>query len=267
MSSTRRARKEEQKEERRQIIIDAAWQLFQETPYPEVTMAQVAERTKLAKGTLYLYFTTKEELFLAVVEQELTKWFEDVNLHLLALDASRGNAPAARPRPSRARRGPAAAPAPAKDAAADVAVLLATSLAARSAMTRLLTILHSVLEQNVGYEAALRFKLSLLTNVERTGALLERCLPSLAPGQGGPLLIRMYALVIGMRQVCDPSDVIRDIRSRPDMALFRIDFGEELRTSFAVLLGAASALPLGPERLGAPALRGMSPVERRRPET
>ncbi|AUX40831.1 TetR family transcriptional regulator [Sorangium cellulosum] len=264
MSSTRRARKEEQKEERRQIIIDAAWQLFQETPYPEVTMAQVAERTRLAKGTLYLYFTTKEELFLAVVDQELTKWFEDVNLHLRALDASRGEAHTARPRPARTRRGAAAPP---KDAAANVAALLATSLAARSAMTRLLTILHSVLEQNVSYEAALRFKLSLLTNVERTGSLLERCLPSLSPGQGGPLLIRMYALVIGMRQVCDPSDVIRDIRSRPDMALFRIDFGEELRTSFAVLLGAASAPPLGPERLGSPALRGMSSVDRRRPES
>ncbi|HTN84310.1 MAG TPA: helix-turn-helix domain-containing protein, partial [Sorangium sp.] len=98
MSSTRRARKEEQKEERRRFIIDAAWQLFQETPYPEVTMAQVAERTRLAKGTLYLYFTTKEELFLAVVDQELVKWFDDVNRHLAHFGASQGEPSAARPR-------------------------------------------------------------------------------------------------------------------------------------------------------------------------
>ncbi|WP_437591896.1 TetR/AcrR family transcriptional regulator [Sorangium sp. So ce1000] len=264
MSSTRRARKEEQKEERRRFIIDAAWQLFQETPYPEVTMAQVAERTRLAKGTLYLYFTTKEELFLAVVDQELSKWFHDVDIHLTHFCASRGDASAVRPRPSRARRG--APLASAEDASASVASILSTTLAARDAMTRLLGILHSVLEQNVSYEAALRFKLSLLGHIERTGVLLERCLPSLAPGHGGPTLIRMYALLIGMRQVCDPSDVIRDIRSRPDMGLFRINFGEEIRASFTHLLSGASAPPLAPERLGAAVLRGMSSVERRRPE-
>ncbi|XXX79719.1 TetR family transcriptional regulator [Sorangium sp. So ce134] len=264
MSSTRRARKEEQKEERRRLIIDAAWQLFQETPYLEVTMAQVAERTRLAKGTLYLYFTTKEELFLAVVDQELAKWFHEVDIRLTHFGASQGEAAAARPRPPRARRGAPAAPG--ADAAASIASILSTTLVARDAMTRLLSILHSVLEQNVSYEAALRFKLSLLANVERTGALLERCVPSLAPGQGGPILIRMYALLIGMRQVCDPSDVIRDIRSRPDMGLFRINFGEEIRASFATLLSGATAPPLTPERLGGPALHGMTSVERRRSE-
>lgn len=264
MSSTRRARKEEQKEERRRLIIDAAWQLFQETPYLEVTMAQVAERTRLAKGTLYLYFTTKEELFLAVVDQEFAKWIHEVDIRLTHFGASQGEASAARPRPSRARRG--APSAPAADAAAGIASILSTTLVARDAMTRLLSILHSVLEQNVSYEAALRFKLSLLAHVERTGALIERCLPSLAPGQGGPILVRMYALLIGMRQVCDPSDVIRDIRSRPDMGLFRINFGEEIRASFAILLSGAIAPPLGPERLGAPVLRGMTSVERRRSE-
>ncbi|WP_437726545.1 TetR/AcrR family transcriptional regulator [Sorangium sp. So ce861] len=264
MSSTRRARKEEQKEERRRIIIDAAWQLFQETPYLEVTMAQVAERTRLAKGTLYLYFTTKEELFLAVVDQELAKWFHEVDIRLTHFGASQGEEAAPRPRAPRARRGAPAAPG--ADAAGSIASILSTTLVARDAMTRLLSILHSVLEQNVSYEAALRFKLSLLASIERTGALLERCLPSLAPGQGGPILIRMYALLIGMRQVCDPSDVIRDIRSRPDMGLFRINFGEEIRASFAILLSGAIAPPLAPERLGAPALHGMTSAERRRPE-
>lgn len=225
-------------------------------------MAQVAERTKLAKGTLYLYFTTKEELFLAVIDQELTKWFDEVNLRLALLDPSRGEPAAARPRPARPRRGP-----PPKDTAVEIASILSTTLAARDAMTRLLTILHSVLEQNVSYEAALRFKLSLLAHVERTGALLERCLPSLGRGRGGRTLIRMYALLIGMRQVCDPSDVIRDIRSRPDMDVFRIDFGEELRTSFTILLSGASAAPLASEPLEVPVRGGLGPVERRGPES
>jgi AcrR family transcriptional regulator len=238
MSPTRRARKEEQKEERRQDIVDAAWQLFQETSYAAVTMAQVAERAGLAKGTLYLYFTTKEELFLCVIDQELGKWFDHVDVHLGPLDARLCDGPGGCTRIDASRQSRPSA-IPVSDVASTIAALLSSSLEARESMTRLLTILHGILEQNVSYQAALRFKLSLLAHVHRTGALLERCLPFLVPGQGGRLLIRIYALVIGLRQVSDPGTVIRDVRTRPEMALFRIDFGEEVRASIGVLLGGS----------------------------
>jgi TetR/AcrR family transcriptional regulator, cholesterol catabolism regulator len=239
MSSTRRARKEEQKEERRQDIIDAAWLLFQETSYGAVTMAQVAERAGLAKGTLYLYFTTKEELFLAVIDQELGKWFDHVDTLLEPLDA-RG-LDVERAWSGRARGDGE----PWVDVAVRIASLLSESLVERDAMTRLLTILHGILEQNVSYEAALRFQLSLLSHCRCTGTLLERCLPFLASGEGIRVLIRMYSLVIGLRQVCDPAPITREIRSRPDMATFRIDFGEELKISIGLLLSGSQRAASG----------------------
>ena len=56
-------RKEKEKEQRRSEIIDAAEKLFFEMGYEGVSMDDVAKETELAKGTLYLYFKNKEELF------------------------------------------------------------------------------------------------------------------------------------------------------------------------------------------------------------
>src|SRR6266487_1499111 len=75
-SIRRRAVDEEQKEERRRAILEAAWQLFQNTPYDALTIADVAEELHLAKGTVFLYFRTKEALFLAILHTLLERNIE-----------------------------------------------------------------------------------------------------------------------------------------------------------------------------------------------
>jgi AcrR family transcriptional regulator len=52
-------------------IIDAAIQLFAERPYHEVRMDDIAERAKVAKGTLYLHFKDKEALYQALMLEGL----------------------------------------------------------------------------------------------------------------------------------------------------------------------------------------------------
>jgi AcrR family transcriptional regulator len=47
-------------------------------------MAELAEQCGLAKGTLYLYFDSKEELFLAALELELAAWFEHLATRVFA---------------------------------------------------------------------------------------------------------------------------------------------------------------------------------------
>jgi AcrR family transcriptional regulator len=53
-------------------IIDTAIQLFAERPYHEVRMDDIAERAKVAKGTLYLHFKDKEALYEALMVEGLT---------------------------------------------------------------------------------------------------------------------------------------------------------------------------------------------------
>lgn len=52
-----------------QAIVDAAARLFAEHGYAECDMEQVAGELEIAKGTLYLYFPGKAELFCACVDQ------------------------------------------------------------------------------------------------------------------------------------------------------------------------------------------------------
>jgi TetR/AcrR family transcriptional regulator len=59
-------RKEREKEHRREEIIDAAQQVFFEKGLFMATMDDIAEKAELSKGTLYLYYKSKEDLYLAV---------------------------------------------------------------------------------------------------------------------------------------------------------------------------------------------------------
>jgi len=69
-----RARSAQQKAQRRRVVLDAAQAYFLEVGYEAFSMTQLAKKTGLVKGTLYLYFKTREELFLTLYEQSLIRW-------------------------------------------------------------------------------------------------------------------------------------------------------------------------------------------------
>jgi len=60
-------RKEREKEHRREEILNAAQKTFFEKGLQSATMDEIAEAAELSKGTLYLYYSSKEDLYLAVM--------------------------------------------------------------------------------------------------------------------------------------------------------------------------------------------------------
>lgn len=60
------SRREREKKERRSAIIDAAERVFFRKGFEAATMDEVAAEAELSKGTLYLYFKSKDELFIAL---------------------------------------------------------------------------------------------------------------------------------------------------------------------------------------------------------
>ena len=59
-------RREREKQQRVESILSAALDVFAEKGLKNATMDDVAERAELSKGTIYLYFKTKEHLFFAI---------------------------------------------------------------------------------------------------------------------------------------------------------------------------------------------------------
>ncbi|MFO1267576.1 MAG: TetR/AcrR family transcriptional regulator [Rubrivivax sp.] len=63
--------RQRRKEARPQELLDAALELFVEKGFAATRAEEVAHRAGVSKGTLYLYYPSKEELFKAVVRQNL----------------------------------------------------------------------------------------------------------------------------------------------------------------------------------------------------
>jgi AcrR family transcriptional regulator len=66
----------------RERIIQAAIESFGQTGFDRTKMDDIARRLGLSKGTLYLYFKSKEDLFLAICEHNMGDKGEDATLFM-----------------------------------------------------------------------------------------------------------------------------------------------------------------------------------------
>lgn len=69
-------RKKREKQQRRIEIISAAENVFFSKGFDNSTMDDIAEKVELSKGTLYLYFKSKDELLLIIVKKAFVKLHE-----------------------------------------------------------------------------------------------------------------------------------------------------------------------------------------------
>ncbi|MCG8418171.1 MAG: TetR family transcriptional regulator [Proteobacteria bacterium] len=205
-----RARRREDKEARRRTIMEAALALFEERRFAEVKMIDVARAANLAKGTVFLYFPTKEALFLDILEELLVDWLDEVNRNL---DSGKGRWTSAR-----------------------VRRILTETLVPRDSFIRLLGLITNVLEENVDVKRVVAFKRRLLDLLNNTGGRLERRLDFLGSGEGAHLILQIYAAVVGVKQLTDPGQVAREALQRPELESLNLDFETELREFFLILL-------------------------------
>jgi AcrR family transcriptional regulator len=199
-----RARKAEDKAARRRAILDAARALFAERGLTGFAMAEVAARAGLSKGTLYLYWPTREELLLAVLEELLWQWLDELDGRL---DDTRA--------PSAPKR---------------LAAIVCDSLASYEPLGRLLAVLQTVLEHNVSRDSIVRFKSELGVRMATTGARFEEKLP-LAAGDGVRVLLHLNALLVGLVQMADAAPLVQEVLARPPLDALKVDLPRELRAA------------------------------------
>jgi AcrR family transcriptional regulator len=71
-------RREREESARLAAILSAAERIFSEQGYFHARMDDIAERAELAKGTLYYYFKSKDEIFVHLLEREARKVHEEL---------------------------------------------------------------------------------------------------------------------------------------------------------------------------------------------
>ncbi len=71
-------RREARKQKRRSDIIDAALHVFSRVGFAAAKIDDVADEASVSKGTLYLYFSSKEDLFKGMVIGKMLPIFDEI---------------------------------------------------------------------------------------------------------------------------------------------------------------------------------------------
>lgn len=199
------------KSERRAAIVHAAHQLLHRNPAATFSVEALARRAGLAKGTVYLYFRSREEVLLALHERQIHELFDVLERSLAA-------------------------------AGANARSVVRAGLDHHRAHPEIYPLAGNcryMLDTNVGADAALAFKLGLSQRLVALGERVQALYPGLAKGEGAALLMNSYALIIGLWQQADVPAVLRAAMKRPEMAVYRIDFERQLEAALLDLWESA----------------------------
>ena len=64
---------------RREEIINACKKLYQTMSFKEITLKEISNETSFTRTSIYNYFQTKEEIFLALLQREYELWNDELN--------------------------------------------------------------------------------------------------------------------------------------------------------------------------------------------
>jgi AcrR family transcriptional regulator len=71
-------RREKEKDSRRKLILASARKLFFAKGFKNVTIDKIAKRSELGKGSIYLYFNSKEEIYAQILLNDIDKFHQQV---------------------------------------------------------------------------------------------------------------------------------------------------------------------------------------------
>ena len=165
----------EDKAARRAAILQAANALFAAGEGRLPTAAEIASAAGLAKGTVYLYFRTKEEIFSALL---LEGWSAVMQESQALLQTKKG---------TRATKVNA------------FLTTLVAHLEDHPELLRLDALGYGVLERNMLSDALAAHKADYTMRLEKTGCVIDEAL-GIPEGRGVQLLMRTYALTRGLWQ-------------------------------------------------------------------
>ena len=207
MAVKQRALDAHDKEERRGHILDAAEAVFLAHPDRIASVSEVAEAAGLAKGTVYLYFPSKEEMLLALHERHVGHFFAELMKVL--------------------RR-------PGTVDFDDIFPVTRDHLIRVPAYLPLSSRCFAMLDRDIPIEAAIAFKARTAAVLGMAGTELDRHF-ELAPGGGVSLLLHSYGLICGLWQLLHPNKRFGKAFERPELALLRRDYEKDIEEALREL--------------------------------
>jgi AcrR family transcriptional regulator len=209
-----RAMGTEDKEVRRQAILDAAEKLFVKHPARMASVSEVAETAGLAKGTVYLYFPSKEEMLLALHERHVALFFRELMRKLLEpgpLDFD------------------------------DIFPVTRDHLIRLPGYLELTSRCFGLMDREIPADAAIAFKVRIAQTLQGAGVHLERHF-GMPAGAGVTLLLDSYGLIVGLWQLLHPNERFGKAMRRPELRILDRDYEKEIEHALRALWQGSMAL-------------------------
>ncbi len=156
---------------RREEIVSACEKLYRTMSFREITLKEISEETSFSRPSIYNYFATKEEIFLALFEREYDRW--NASLEAI-LHGRRGLSVRA------------------------LAERLAKSLAERPQLLKLLSMNLYDMEASSRQECLTRFKRSYGQAMENIRRLLLKFRPEMTGGQIRDFIYAFFPFMFGI---------------------------------------------------------------------
>lgn len=156
---------------KREEIVDACEQLYQTMSFREITLKEISKITSFSRPTIYNYFETKEEIFLALFKREYDRW----NEALVAILEANGWL-----------------------SKAQLADRIAQSLAEREQLLKLLSMNNFDMEANSRQEMLTSFKYSYGRSMQLMCMLLEKNCPDMSAADIQNFIYTFYPFMFGI---------------------------------------------------------------------
>ena len=156
---------------RREEIINACARLYQTMSFKEITLKEIGAETSFSRPTIYNYFQTKEEIFLALYEREYRLW----NAELEALLSEHESL-----------------------TRSELAELLARSLEKRVQLLKLLAMNNYDMEANSRPELLVSFKRAYGESLENVDRILQKFCPEMDEAQRLSFRLVFFPFLFGV---------------------------------------------------------------------
>ena len=175
----------------------------------ELGLNELARQAQMTKSNVYRYFENREELLLALLEEESAQWSAELSARLAA-----------------------AAPVTPEQIARE----FASASMAYPLMCRLFSILPSIIERNVSPERLTQFKRNSLALMAGVAEQLHRLAPVLPVTAYVEFMRQAIALMIGLWPLACPAVALAGVLALPELRPLRYDFEADLGTGLLLLL-------------------------------
>lgn len=174
---------------RKEEIIAACETLYQTMGFKEITIKEIADYTSFSRPSIYNYFETKEEIFLALLQKEYERWIADLEAVISSRNAMTRD---------------------------EIAGALARTLERREQLLKLMSMNHYDMEANSRMERLTEFKKAYGRSLQAVDGLLRTFAPDLSAQGREEFLYAFFPFIYGIYPYAVVTDKQREAMDRAE---------------------------------------------------